>query len=75
MVNNPKVTTLFTHPDCPYTDAKRAELDEDGVDYQVVNLALNPERWPDLEEITGGDRITPVLVGPDVIEIGYHGVG
>ncbi len=66
---------LYTHPDCTYSAAKKAELDEEGVDYQQVDLALEPDRWAELEELTGGERITPVYVGPASLEIGYHGVG
>ena len=66
---------LYTHPDCTYSAAKKAELDEAGDPYREVDLALSPERWSDLEEVTGGERITPVLIGPAVLEIGYHGVG
>ena len=66
---------LYTHPDCTYSAAKKAELDEEGVDYQQVDLALEPDRWAELEELTGGERITPVYVGPASMEIGYHGVG
>ncbi len=66
---------LYTHPDCTYSAAKKAELDEEGVDYQQVDLALEPDRWAELEELTGGERITPVYIGPASLEIGYHGVG
>ena len=66
---------LYTQPDCTYSAAKKAELDEEGVDYQQVDLALEPDRWAELEELTGGERITPVYIGPASMEIGYHGVG
>ena len=66
---------LYTHPDCTYSAAKKAELEEEGVDYQQVDLALEPDRWAELEELTGGERITPVFVGPASLEIGFHGVG
>jgi glutaredoxin len=66
---------LYTHPDCTYSAAKQAELDEEGVDYQRVDLALEPDRWAELEELTGGERITPVFVGPARLEVGFHGVG
>ncbi len=73
MIDNSDIATLFTHPDCTYSGAKKAELDEEGVKYREVDLALHPDRWPDLEEFTGGERITPVFVGPASLEIGYHG--
>ena len=72
---DPETTVLFTHPDCTYSGAKKAELKEEGVQYEEIDLALHPDRWADLEEITGGERITPVFTGPGGLEIGYHGVG
>ena len=75
MASSGNIPTLYTHPDCTYSTARKAELDEAGDSYIEVNLALEPERWADLEEITGGERITPVFYGPAVLEIGYHGVG
>ena len=72
MVND---VILYTHPDCTYSDALKAELDEVGTVYKEINLALRPEAWAELEGLTGGERITPVLVEGDVVSVGYHGVG
>ena len=67
--------TLYTHPDCNYSDALKAELDNRGETYKEINLALNPEEWSSLVELTSGERITPVLVNGDTVEIGFHGIG
>lgn len=72
MVNS---VVLYTHPDCTYSDALKAELDEVGTEYREIDLALRPEAWTELEGLTGGERITPVLVEGDVVTVGYHGVG
>ena len=69
------IPILYTHRDCTYSAAKKAELDEAGEAYEEIDLALRPEMWADLEKFTGGERITPVFIGPAVVEIGYHGVG
>jgi glutaredoxin len=66
---------LYTHPDCSYSDALKSELDEVGTVYDEINLALNPEAWTDLEALTGGERITPVLIEGEAVSVGYHGVG
>ena len=66
---------LYTHPECTYSDALKAELDEAGTAYEEINLALRPEAWADLEQLTGGERITPVLVENGSVAVGYHGVG
>ncbi|MEE2885050.1 MAG: UXX-star (seleno)protein family 2 [Chloroflexota bacterium] len=67
--------TLYTHPDCNYSDALKDELDNKGETYKEINLALNPEEWDSLIKLTSGERITPVLVNGDTVEIGFHGIG
>lgn len=67
--------TLYTHPDCTYSDALKDELEDLAVDYEEINLALQPEMWEKVEQLTGGERITPVMVTLDNVEVGFHGVG
>jgi len=71
----PESIVLYTHPDCSYSDALKEELTDLALDFEEINLALNPELWEKLEELTGGERITPVMVTGDNVEVGFHGVG
>ena len=66
---------LYTHPDCSYSDALKEELTDLALDFEEINLALKPELWKKVEELTGGERITPVMVTGDNVEVGFHGVG
>ena len=66
---------LYTHPDCSYSDALKEELNDLALDFEEINLALKPELWGKVEELTGGERITPVMVTGDNVEVGFHGVG
>ena len=66
---------VYTHPDCTYSEALKDELREAGTVYEEVNLALNPDQWPRVEQLTGGERITPVSVQGDEVSVGFHGVG
>ena len=66
---------LYTHPDWSYSDALKEELTDLALDFEEINLALNPEVWEKVEELTGGERITPVMVTGDNVEVGFHGVG
>ena len=66
---------LYTHPDCSYSDALKEELNDLALDFEEINLALQPELWEKVEELTGGERITPVMVTGDNVEVGFHGVG
>ena len=66
---------VYTYPDCTYSDALKEELDGFGAEYEEINLAVHPDRWAALEELTGGERITPVTVEGELVTIGFHGVG
>jgi glutaredoxin len=71
----PSGLVVFTRPDCSYSDALLAELEDDGVVYEKIDLALHPEREPELLKLTGGERITPVMVEGEMVIVGYHGIG
>ena len=66
---------LYTRPDCSYSDALKSDLIEQSIDFEEIDLSINPEKISVLEELTGGERITPVLVNGDTVQIGYYGVG
>ena len=66
---------VYTHPGCGHSAALKHELAEQQVEYEEVNLELHPEEWTKVEELTGGERITPVSVEGDLVTMGYGGVG
>ena len=66
---------MYTHPDCSYSNALKAEFDSEGRAYDEIDLSRRPEAWVDLEELTGGERITPVTVENGEVSVGFHGVG
>jgi glutaredoxin len=68
-------TVLYSHPDCSYSAALKDELESAGAKYEEIDLALHPEAWEDLETLTGGERITPVLIEGTTISIGFYGAG
>ena len=66
---------LYTYPGCGYTTDLKRELRRDGVEYEEVDLFVSPERIPELLVLTDGDRITPVYVDGDEVQIGKNGFG
>ena len=66
---------LYSYPGCGYTTDLKRELRRDGVEYDEVNLFQHPERIPELLALTDGDRITPVYVDGDEVQIGKNGFG
>lgn len=70
------LAVVYTHPTCGYCDLLKSDLDQRGVEYEEIDVSKQPDLWSEVERLSGGDRITPVLVtaGGDV-EIGYKGIG
>ena len=72
---NESINILYTRPDCTYSDALRFDLDQSGTRYKEIDLSIAPDQIPVLEGLTGGERITPVLVQNGDVIVGYHGLG
>ena len=66
---------VYTHPDCSYSAAAKDDYLKKGVEFQEIDVTLRPEMIPELERLTGGERITPVIVEGETVTVGYHGVG
>jgi glutaredoxin len=66
---------VYTRPDCSYSDALLHDLDKDGVEYKQIDLSMFPELIPEVERLTGGERVTPVMVEGELVIVGYHGIG
>ena len=66
---------VYTRPDCTYSDALLHDLRKDGVAYRQIDLEEHPERVEELERLTGGERVTPVMVEGEFVIVGYHGIG
>ncbi len=67
--------TVYTRPECSYSDALLHDLDKDGVEYRQIDLDEHPEHITEVERLTGGERITPVMVEGDLVIVGYNGIG
>ena len=66
---------VYTRPDCSYSDALLHDLNKDGVEYKQIDLSMFPELVTEVERLTGGERVTPVMVEGDMVIVGYHGIG
>lgn len=70
------VAVVYTHPTCGYCDMLKSELQQKHVAFEEIDVSKQPEMWDEVERLSGGDRITPVLVTADgEVEIGYKGIG
>ena len=67
---------VYTHPTCGYCDMLMSDLDQKHVEYEVIDVSQQPDLWEEVERLSGGDRITPVLVTAEGdVEVGYKGIG
>jgi len=67
---------VYTHPTCGYCDLLKEDLVKDDIDYREVDVSKEPEKWVEVERLSGGDKITPVMVtASGEVEIGYKGIG
>lgn len=66
---------IYTHPDCTYSAAAKDDLVQSGISFEEIDLSVTPDAWEELERLTGGERITPVIVEGDLVTVGFHGVG
>ena len=67
--------TVYSTVGCGYTDMLKAQLDQDGIEYEEVNLSLHPDRWPEVLPHTDGERISPVMIDGDEVTGGFNGRG
>ena len=67
---------VYTHPTCGYCDLLKDDLRANGTQYDEVDVSKQPDTWQEVERLSGGDKITPVMVTADGdVEIGYKGIG
>ena len=67
---------MYTHPECGYCSLLKEELARDGVDYDEIDVSKQPDKWAEVQKLTGGDKITPVTLMPDgTVRIGFKGIG
>jgi len=66
---------IYTHPDCSYSTAARNEFLQNDIEFKEIDLSVTPEAWKEVERMTGGKRITPVIVEDDHVIVGFNGVG
>lgn len=70
------IAIVYTHPTCGYCDLLKDDLRANRVAYEEVDVSKQPDKWDEVERLSGGDRITPVMVTVDGdVEIGYKGIG
>ena len=74
--NHQNKAIMYSHPTCGYCDLMREELVEKSIQFEDIDVSKQPEMSEEVENLSGGDRITPGLVKSDgKVEIGFRGIG
>lgn len=64
---------LYTHPDCPFSAQAKMHYRRQRVPYTEIDVSKQPDQVPALLELSGGERVTPVIVENGVVTIGFQG--
>ena len=68
-----KQVILYTHPDCAYSAAAKMDYRQRRIDFVEIDVSKEKDKIPDLEQLTGGERVTPVIVENGQVTIGFKG--
>ena len=65
--------TMFTKPGCPYCAAAKDHYSNQGIVFDEINVIGNLEAQKKVLELSGGERIVPVVVDGEEVKIGWNG--
>ena len=57
--------TMYSTPWCGYCHRLKAQMDREGIDYQVVDIEADPAAADLVMAVNGGNQTVPTLVFPD----------
>ena len=57
--------TMYSTPWCGYCHRLKAQMDREGIPYQVVDIESHPEAAEIVMSVNGGNQTVPTLVFPD----------
>ena len=66
-------TLIYTHPDCAFSAAAKMDYRQRKVEYREIDVSKEPDKIPELLELTGGERLTPVIVENGSVTLGFKG--
>ena len=64
---------LYTHPDCAYSSAAKMDYRTRKVEFVEIDVSKQKDKLPELLQLTGGERLTPVMVENGNVIIGFKG--
>ena len=64
---------MYTHPDCAFSAAAKMDYRQRSLEFLEVDVSQQPDKIADLTQLTGGERLTPVIVENGNVTIGFKG--
>ena len=64
---------IYTKPDCPYCAKALAHYNGRRIPFDEISVSGNSEVQKKLTNLTGGERIVPVIVDKGEVKIGWNG--
>ena len=61
----PPLLTLYSTPWCGYCHRLKAQLQREGISFEVVDIEQQPEAAQIVERVNSGNQTVPTLVFPD----------
>jgi mycoredoxin len=56
---------MYSTPWCGYCHRLKAQMDREGIAYEVVDIEMHPEAAEIVMSVNGGSQTVPTLVFPD----------
>ena len=70
---NQTTILLYTHPDCAFSAAAKMDFRQRKIEYVEIDVSQQKDKVPELEQLTGGQRLTPVIVENGQVTVGFKG--
>ena len=70
---NQATILLYTHPDCAFSAAAKMDFRQRKIAYVEIDVSKQTDKVPELEQLTGGQRLTPVIVENGQVTVGFKG--
>ncbi|MEQ8766294.1 MAG: glutaredoxin [Planctomycetota bacterium] len=65
--------TIYGKLSCPFSERALEHYHNLGCAIAYVDLDREPDRLPELLAYTRGERLVPVIIRGDVVELGFEG--
>ena len=75
MAQDIQTLIIYTHPDCDASAQLKLDYKRQGIAFKEIDVTEVPGAVKELEKLTDGEHLTPVIVEGDEVTIGYGGVG